>query len=67
MKVYAVYNRRQGYVFCKDEIPEEILKTSYSNREVKEKYLKHVGLCIMDVKNFQLEYPPELQDGAEED
>lgn len=66
MKVYCSYNRRQGFCFVKDEIPEEILKTSYSNRELKEKYLKHVGLCIMDVKNFLIEYPTEIGEDEED-
>lgn len=65
MKVYASYNLKSGFCYIKDEIPEEILKTSYSNREVKEKYLRHVGRCIVDIKNFELLYPTEI--GYEED
>ena len=65
MKVYARYNTREGYCLIIDEVPEEILKNSYSHREVKEKYLRHRDLCIMDVKNFHLVFPTELE--CEED
>lgn len=61
MKVYASYNKRSGFCYIKEEIPVEILKESFSNRELKEKYLKSKGLCVLDVKNFQIEYPTELE------
>lgn len=61
MKVQASYQLRKGYCMIIDEVPEEILRNSYSNREVKEQYLRHIGRCIADIKNFQLIYPTELE------
>lgn len=61
MRVLACYNTRKGFCYIKDEIPIEILKDSFSNKELKEKYLRYKGLCVLDVKNFSLEYPTEIE------
>lgn len=66
MRVLACYNKRKGFCYIKDEIPEEILRNSFSNRELKENYLRHVGLCVLDIKNFALEFPVEMEFEEEE-
>lgn len=62
MKVLVQYSLRKGFTFIVDEVSEDILKSCQSWRQVKEEYLKSKGLSIMDIRNWELQIPTDMQD-----
>jgi hypothetical protein len=64
-KFYAEFRLREGNVFIKDEISEEILKACNTMAEIKPLYLKSQGLTWRDLKSWRLHIPVGMEEDDE--